>query len=202
MPTTSSCPCPSLECRTVRYEPVGAAGIRTRTDPGSQPSAADVAEVVPAARLRKRARHRQPAARARSSAAGAPHSGDSGRVAPCFPRKRGKPLSSARCGCHEQSRSVACARHAPARRPQQSCRAARRTIAFHGKAVPAIRIPGLIARVTLLGKHNLLLCNSALIRSTVVTAVRPSDSACDVAWLGPSSFQRLTWIEVERMRQG
>jgi hypothetical protein len=29
-------------------------------------------------------------------------------------------------------------------------------IAFHGKAVPAIRIPGLIARVTLLGKHNLL----------------------------------------------
>jgi hypothetical protein len=128
--------------------------------------------------------------------------GESGRAAACFPRKRGKPLSSARCGCHEQSRSVACARHAPARRPQQSCRAARRTIAFHGKAVPAIRIPGLIARVTLLGKHNLLLCNSALIRSTVVTAVRPSDSACDVAWLGPSSFQRLTWIEVERMRQG
>ena len=30
------------------------------------------------------------------------------------------------------------------------------TIAFHGKAVPAVRIPGSIARVTLLGKHNLL----------------------------------------------
>jgi hypothetical protein len=76
------------------------------------------------------------------------------------------------------------------------------TIAFHGKAVPAIRIPGSIARVALLGSTICCLCNSALIRSTVATAVRPSDSACDVAWLGPSSFQRLTWIEVERMRQG
>ena len=51
-------PMSELKCPTVRYEPGGEAGIRTRTDPGSQTAVADVAEVVPAARLRKRARHR------------------------------------------------------------------------------------------------------------------------------------------------
>jgi hypothetical protein len=58
-------PMSELKCPTVRYEPGGEVGIRTRTDPGSQTAAADVAEVVPAARLRKRARHRQPATRSR-----------------------------------------------------------------------------------------------------------------------------------------
>jgi hypothetical protein len=58
-------PMSGLKCPTVRYEPGGEAGIRTRTDPGSGTSAADVAEVVPAARPRKRARHRQPATRSR-----------------------------------------------------------------------------------------------------------------------------------------
>jgi hypothetical protein len=45
-------PMSELKCPTVRYEPGGEAGIRTRTDPRSRTSAADVAEVVPAARLR------------------------------------------------------------------------------------------------------------------------------------------------------
>jgi hypothetical protein len=62
-------PMSELKCPTVRCEPGGEVGISTRTDPGSQAAAADLAEVRAIARLRRRARHRHPATRSRSSRA-------------------------------------------------------------------------------------------------------------------------------------
>jgi ParB-like nuclease family protein len=46
-------PMSELKCPTARCEPGGEVGIRTRTDPGSQAAADDLAEVGAAARLRK-----------------------------------------------------------------------------------------------------------------------------------------------------
>jgi hypothetical protein len=110
-------PMSELECPTVRHEPVGAAGIRTRTDPGSQHPAADVAEVVPAARLRKASAPSAVSGTRAFSAAGAPqpdtrrsHSGDSGRVAPCFPHKAGRLAAASRRSIGEECRSRAIVR--------------------------------------------------------------------------------------------
>ena len=61
-------PMSELKCPTARVEPGGEVGIRTRTDPGSEAAADDLAEVGAAARLRKRARDRQPATRSRFGA--------------------------------------------------------------------------------------------------------------------------------------
>ncbi|MDQ3676369.1 MAG: ParB/RepB/Spo0J family partition protein [Actinomycetota bacterium] len=53
-------PMSELKCPTARCEPGGEVGIRTRTDPGSQPAADDLAEVRAAARLRKASARRAP----------------------------------------------------------------------------------------------------------------------------------------------
>jgi ParB-like nuclease domain len=58
-------PMSELKCPMARCEPGGEVGIRTRTEPGSQAEADGPAEVGAAARLRKRARDRQPATRSR-----------------------------------------------------------------------------------------------------------------------------------------